>query len=274
MERLTVILYGITIGGYAISAALYVVYLLWRDRGRYLPTIFTVAVWLLHTGTLVLRLTTTRNLPFTSLFESTLFLTWVLILHYLLIELLMDLPVAGAFVMPVNFVFLFGGSVLTRSSRAIDPEVSGVWVGLHVFITFLSYAIFALAFVLSVMYLIQERQLRKKDFSVLFQRLPSLETMDILALRLVTVGFPLLTLGIVAGALWADVVWGRFWGWEIKEVWSLLTWLVYGSYLFLRWRMGWQGRRAAWVAVVGFVMTLINYFLVNLYFTDLHKYVL
>ncbi len=140
---------------------------------------------------------------------------------------------------------------------------------LHVPILFLSYAIFAAAFTVGILYLWQERQMKSKHLAELSYQLPSLEALDTLISKLIAVALPLLTVGILLGGIWAHRSWGRFWSWDPSETWALITWLVYVAYLLVRRGIGWRGRKTAYLSLAGFVMVLITYVGVN-YFSPLH----
>jgi len=129
---------------------------------------------------------------------------------------------------------------------------------------FLGYAAFALAFGSAILYLIQERRPRPA--------LPPLPALDSLIYRTTVLGFLLLTLGIVTGAVWAETAWGRYWSWDPKETWSLITWFIYAALLHARLLKGWQGHRIAWLAVLGFMAVLFTYFGVSFLLTGLHSY--
>ena len=122
------------------------------------------------------------------------------------------------------------------------------------------------------MYLIQERQLKAKKIGAITQRLPSLNVLDDLSYQSLTYGFPLLTLGIITGAIWAEYAWGRYWNWDPKETWSLITWLLYAALLHQRLTVGWRGRKAAIMAIVGFLAVLFTFLGVNLILPGLHTY--
>lgn len=146
------------------------------------------------------------------------------------------------------------GKRLTPSAAALLPP----WRELHLAFNFLGYGIFTLAFVAAIVYLVQERLLkRKKPYA--FVPSPSLEDIENLSYRFVSVGFPLLTLGIVSGALWAERVWGAYWTWEPKQTWTLITWLIYAAYLHSRMVLGWRGRKTAYFVIVGFLAMLMTY---------------
>ena len=142
---------------------------------------------------------------------------------------------------------------------------------LHVPVLLISYAIFAGAFAVGTMYLWQERQMKSKRPNELTFQLPSLESLDRLISKLIVTAFPLLTVGIWLGGIWAQHAWGRFWGWDPKETWSLITWLVYASYLLIRFGVGWRGRKTTYFSLAGFALVLFTYVGVN-YMSPLHPF--
>jgi cytochrome c-type biogenesis protein CcsB len=139
-------------------------------------------------------------------------------------------------------------------------------------VAFLGYASFAVAFGAAVIYLMQERFLKKRKISGLFQRLPSLDTLDDINYRCLTFGFPLLTVAIISGAIWAETAWGTYWSWDPKETWSLITWFVYAALLHGRLTTGWRGKKAAILAIIGFFVMLFTFLGVNLLMPGLHSY--
>ncbi len=148
--------------------------------------------------------------------------------------------------------------------RPLMPALKSNWLLIHVVTCFLGYAAFALGFGTALLYLGQERRPRAT--------LPPPAQLDRLIYRTTVLGFLLLTLGILTGAVWAEAAWGRYWSWDPKETWSLITWLIYASLLHARLVKGWQGRRTAWLAVVGFLAVLFTYFGVSFLLTGLHSY--
>ena len=122
------------------------------------------------------------------------------------------------------------------------------------------------------MYLLQERMLKSKKFSGLFYRLPSLDTLDSMNYKCLTFGFPLMTMGIISGAIWANSAWGGYWRWDPKETWALITWFLYAALLHGRLTIGWRGRRAAIFAIIGFCFLLFSFFGVNLFLSAEHSF--
>lgn len=134
----------------------------------------------------------------------------------------------------------------------------------HVATAILAYSAFALAFGMAVMYLIQER--------IETARIPALKTLDQVTYRTIAFGFLMQTALIITGAIWAQIAWGRYWGWDPKETWSLITWLIYAAYLHTRVTMGWRGHRSALVAAIGFIAVIFTFIGVSYLLPGLHSY--
>ena len=133
------------------------------------------------------------------------------------------------------------------------------WVILHVGSLFLANALFALAFSVGIMYLLQERHIKKKNFGFLYERLPSLERLDSIAHYCLMSGFPLMTAGLITGFAYAAIVWHSPWNWDPKEILSLVTWIIYAVLVHERLAVGWRGRRAAWLSILGFSAILLTF---------------
>ncbi|MBI2070979.1 MAG: c-type cytochrome biogenesis protein CcsB [Elusimicrobia bacterium] len=182
------------------------------------------------------------------------------------------ISVLGAFVLPLG--------LLAQSSVWIwtDPALSGLvpalqsyWINIHPLILMACYGIFANAFGLSAAYLVQEWQIRSRRPREFAWQIPSLEVLDRLSYKIIFLALPALTIGIVMGGIWAWNAWGRFWGWDAKETWALITWMIYIIYLHLRLARGWQGRQAVYINLLGFASVLFTFFGVN-YLSKLHGY--
>lgn len=209
----------------------------------------------------------------TTLYESLVFFSWCMVTAYLLITLKYRFPVVGSFVVPIIFIMTIAAALLpNKSIGEVPPALKSFWLYIHVPLSFMGDALFAVAFGSGVMYLIQEKQLKRKKPGAFYYRLPSLETLDSLNYRALTIGFPLLTLGIITGSIWAQYAWGTYWQWDPKETWSLITWLIYAAVLHARLTAGWRGRRAAWFSIVGFATVLFTFLGVNLLLSGLHSY--
>ncbi len=183
--------------------------------------------------------------PFANLYESLLFVAWALVALYVLMARKYRIGALGAFVMLVALCAIVLALALPKdTSAALLPALRSRWSTIHVVSSLISYAGFVLAFAAAAGYMLQERMLKARRINSLQKHLPALGVMDSLAYKLVSLGFPMLTLGIVTGSLWAQSAWGRYWGWDPKETWSLITWLVYAAYLHVRIVQGRQGKWA------------------------------
>jgi cytochrome c-type biogenesis protein CcsB len=232
----------------------------------------TVGGFSAQTIALVLRWVASYQLgighaPLSNFYESLIFFAWAVILLYLIIEWRTGLKSAGIFVAPLAFLLMayasFSPNVNTRIQPLI-PALQSNWLISHVVSCFLGYAAFTIAFGLSVMYFLKS----VKRFS---RFLPETEFMDDLIHHNVVMGFILLTLGILTGSVWAHYAWGSYWSWDPKETWSLITWLIYATMLHSRFVRGWQGKRMAIFAIIGFAAVLFTYLGVN-YLPGLHSY--
>jgi cytochrome c-type biogenesis protein CcsB len=163
------------------------------------------------------------------------------------------------FVFPLVFILTLAANLIASPQAPRQELLKSLWFYIHIPTTFLGYAAFFVAFSAGVMYLIQERELKRKRPQTFYYRLPSLEICDDLGYRSLSVGFPLLTVGIVAGALWANRALSQPWGWDPKIIWSLITWLIYAVLIHYRLSSGLRGRRAALMSIVGFVTVLLTF---------------
>jgi len=235
--------------------------------------VFAVGGFILHTATIITRYVLAGHLPITSLHEASSFFAWCIVLIFFFLEYRYRVDLLGPFTMPVVFVLMLSSSILPREIKPLSPVLQSYWLGIHTFLAFLGDAAFATAFGIGIMYLIQEHHLKTKRLGGLFQRLPNLQILDEINYKLITLGFPLLTLAIITGALWAESAWGSYWRWDPKEVWSLITWFIYALVLHARLTAGWRGRKAAMLSIVGFISVIFTFFGVNLLLKGLHAFV-
>ncbi len=226
----------------------------------------------LHCATLALRFFEMGHTPVANLHESLSFFAWCITGIFLLFDLRYGLAVLGAFLSPLALLLMVIGNAVPRHLAQPSPMLDSWWFPVHVSLAFLGNAVFAVAFIAGVMYLLQERMLKSKRLSALFFRLPSLDTLDTLNYRCLTWGFPLMTMGIISGAVWAHSTWGSYWRWDPKETWALISWFVYAALLHGRLAIGWRGRRAALLAIIGFLCLLFTFLGVNLLLSGLHSF--
>lgn len=203
-------------------------------------------------------------------YEALSFFAWLIVGVYLAVELRYRMPAVGAVVATLAFIVTLGAFAFYGGVRDLPPNLRSAWLPVHVALAFLGNAVLALAFCVSLVYLVHERQLKEKRVGRRMRRLPSLETLDQLNYRALAWGFSLLTLGIVTGALWGKHSWGHFWSWEEREVFSLILWLLYAGLLQARLVAGWRGRRLATVTIIGFAVVLVSFVFGHVLFPGKH----
>jgi cytochrome c-type biogenesis protein CcsB len=258
---------------YLVGTLAYLGYILFlKEHLSRLATILVSIGFASHTLALIARYVEAGHTPVTNLYESLSFFAWMIIGILLIVHLKYHIKVLGAFLSPIAVILMLFALALPKEIIPLAPVLRSLWHPFHVFFAFLGNAIFALAFCCGVMYLLQEHQLKSKKLGALTQRLPSLMVLDDLNYQSLKFGFPLLTLGIITGAIWAEYAWGRYWGWDPKETWSLITWFLYAALLHQRLTVGWRGRKAAIMAIAGFLATLVTFLGVSLVLPGLHRY--
>ncbi len=235
--------------------------------------LLTGSGFILHTLSILSRSFEAGHLPVTNMHEATSFFSWCIVLLFFYIEYRYRVGLLGSFIMPVVFLIMLSSSVLPREITPMNPILRSYWLWVHTTLAFLGDASFAMAAGIGLMYLVQEHFVKKKHLGSLFHRLPSLQMLDEINYRLISLGFPLLTLAIITGALWAESALGSYWRWDPKEVWSLITWFIYVFVLHARLRQGWRGRKAAILSLVGFAAVLFTFFGVNLLLKGYHAFV-
>jgi cytochrome c-type biogenesis protein CcsB len=233
---------------------------------------------LIHSGGLALRWVETHRtgygyVPLSNMYESLIFFSWTIVLLYLILEFKYRQRIIGLFVTPFAFLTIALTSIIPGIDSQIKPLVPALqsnWLAIHVITCFLGYASFAVSFGISVLYLIQDVGAAEVKGGTRW--LPSTSVLDEINYKSIVIGFPMLTLGIVTGAAWANYAWGSYWSWDPKETWSLITWFVYAAFLHARFTRDWRGRKAAVLSILGFSAVLFTYFGVNYLISGLHSY--
>jgi len=227
------------------------------------------AGFVLHTAALICRGIGAGRLPMTNQYEFATAFAWGLCLVSLVFVVKFKFPVLGAFAAPVIFLIIGYAAMQSKEVRELMPALRSNWLGFHVSTAIIAYGAFGVSFVLSIIFLLRDG-MQEKGF--LDQHLPDREKLDIISYRSVALGLLFLTFTILTGAIWAERAWGSYWSWDPKETWSLVTWIIYATYLHLRIRKGWNGRAAAIFAAVGFVAVMFTYIGVNTFLPGVHSY--
>jgi len=240
----------------------------------------TVLAWALHLTATVLRGLAAGRVPWANMYEFALTGTLIITTVFLAVLLISkhDLRFLGTFVTGLVLVLLGVATInFYVSPIPLPPALQSVWLVIHVFVASASVGFFALGFALSVVQLLQSRRealtaTAKAAKLTFLATLPSAATLENLAYRVNIIGFIMWTFTLMAGAIWAEKAWGRYWGWDTKEVWTFIIWVVYAGYIHARATRGWRGSRSAWLAIIGFSTVLFNFTVVNLFFKGLHAY--
>lgn len=247
-----------------------------RGTPRYLRAAMalTVIAWVLHVAAAILRGLAAGRVPWANMFEFTLTATAIIVGVFLAVQFWQDLRFLGAFIS--GFVLIALGVATVNfyvDVVPLPPALQSAWLVIHVFVATLGTGFFALGAGLSIVQLLKERRavgkLQKARF---LDTLPEPEKLENMAYRLIVVGFVLWTFTLIAGAIWASRAWGRYWGWDTKEVWTFIIWTIFAGYIHARATRGWRGSRSAWLAIIGFSAVLFNFTIVNLFFKGLHAY--
>ena len=244
-----------------------------------IATALTALAVLFHLAGTVLRGIAAERVPWSNMHEFAMTGTVLITIVYLLVNIKYDLKFLGTFITGLVVVLLGGSAVAFYVTVAplADP-LRSVWLVIHVFVATLATAFFALACSLSILQLLQARREAKKiaDASALkksfLDTLPTADTLEGLAYRFSIIGFILWTFTLIAGSIWANDAWGRYWGFDTKEVWTFVIWVLYAGYIHARSTRGWRGNRSAWLSIVGFSAVLFNFTIVNIFFKGLHAY--
>ncbi|WP_448641200.1 c-type cytochrome biogenesis protein CcsB [Geodermatophilus sp. URMC 63] len=230
---------------------------------------------LTHAGVLVTRGMATGRLPWGNMYEFATAVVLVAVVAFLVLALRSPgLRHAAVFVLaPVVVSLVAIGLFLYAEAGPLVAALRSSWLAVHVTTAILGFGVFFVSGIASVLYLVRSRhEARGGDASGLAARLPTAAALDRVAHRTAVFGFPVWTFAVIAGAIWAESAWGRFWGWDPKETWAFIAWVVYAAYLHARTTAGWRGRPAAWVNVVGLAVMVFNLLYVNMVSTGLHSY--
>jgi cytochrome c-type biogenesis protein CcsB len=238
-----------------------------------IATAFMILGFLLLLGGVVARGISAGRVPWGNMYEFSITGALAFSGAYLFALRKNDLRWLGLLVSIV--VLLVLGTAVTllyRPSAPLVPALKSTWLVIHVSAAIISGGVFLLANIISAAYLYLDSREQKGERKLWAQRLPSLEVLDQLSYRLVAFVFPLWTFAVMAGAIWAEHAWGRYWGWDPKETWAFITWVAYAAYLHARVTVGWRGRRAAWLCLFAGSTFLFNYVYINIWGTGRHTY--
>jgi cytochrome c-type biogenesis protein CcsB len=259
---------------YAATIAVYTVHFVRNRRGHSGVAVAALAATLVvHVAAVLIRLAGERHVPLANTGEAVTFFALTTTLVYAYLEVRMRTQSLGIFILLIVLVFQTVGTFRYEPFAPIKESLKSGWFAIHVTTTLFSFSGFAIATVTSALYLLLYRELHSTRPGFIYQRIPPLETLDVMSRRAVKLAFILFTIGILTGMMWAREVWGKFWRWDPKLCTSLTVWLIYAGYLFVRTRKTWNGRRVAYLALLGFAMLIFTFVLVDVIFHTEHRIV-
>lgn len=251
---ISVWLYGLSFLSYLIGAVFRKER--WLKWGVYL----TIAGFITQTLSMGVRWHAVKHPPVKGTYENSMLGSWFMLASFLSIaHRYRRVLVSGVVVMPMVFLMIGNGVMGRPVLEPLSPPYRSNWLWLHVFFAWVAYGAFCIGAVMGAVFLMKERSEKKGGLAGFRDRLPGKEVMNDLTLRTIIFGFVALTVEIGAGAIWAYGLWGRYWGWDPIETWSLITWLVYGTYIHLGVTLGWKGRKMAWLAIVALFFVFITF---------------
>ncbi|MHB1418944.1 MAG: c-type cytochrome biogenesis protein CcsB [Bacillota bacterium] len=273
MFEAAIVLLWITVGVYAASSVAFAFNMAFHKEKAFIPASWLAVVGLVtHTVAIGLRWVEAGHGPYMRIYEVYSSDVWILVVMYLLVQWWRPvLRAAGVIVMPVCFLFIGMAVMASPEIRELPVTFTTYWLIVHILFAKLAYGGALIGTALAVLYLLKKRKTETDRLTTFYQRLPSLGMLDELSYAFIGFGFIMLGIMIVAGSIWANNAWGRYWGWDAVETWSLVSWLFYGIYLHLRFTYKWQGSKAAWFSVIAMGVLLFALFGIGLVYNSFHS---
>ncbi|RWX50271.1 cytochrome c-type biogenesis protein CcsB [Candidatus Electrothrix marina] len=254
------LLFQAAFAAYLAAAVIYTVFFFsQKAQVRNVARIVFIVAASLHTVNIIFRYIEAGHTPITSIHETISFFAWSVSWCHLSFRWRYTVKNSGIFTVVFVFLLMLTASSASREIFPLPLEMQSWLLPIHASISIIAAAFLTLAAIGGIMYLLQERELKQKRFGFFFSRLPSLDTLDKLNQHCISIGFPLMTLGMFAGYIWARQIWGgRPWHWNPKIIMSMITWLLYAGLMHQRFTLGWRGRRAARITVIAFFAVLLT----------------
>lgn len=244
-------------------------------RYRFERIAFSLVVlgWLFHAAAVVLRGVAQGFVPWANMYEFSLISSAIIVGVFIVVQRWQNLKFLGVYISGFTLVTLGVGTVnYYVPVKPLPPVLDSYWLVIHVLVASLGTALFAISAGLAIVQLLQtRREAGKKSLGVL-KTLPDAAKLENLTYFMTVIGFVFWTFTLIAGSIWAERSWGRYWGWDTKEVWTFIIWIIYAGYIHARATRGWRGTRSAWLAIIGFLAVIFNYTVVNVFIPGLHSY--
>jgi cytochrome c-type biogenesis protein CcsB len=253
----------------------------WADRAGRGAVLLTIIGALIHLASIAIRGTAVDRVPWGNMYEFSMVVGLIATIAWLAVLWRMPaLRYLGVFVLvPVVTIMFLAGNVLYAQAQPLVPALQSYWLAIHVSAAasgegmLMTSAVLAILYLIKVRYTANEAAGKTSRFPVTIgERLPDAAALDKSSYRIVAFAFPIFTFGVICGAIWAEAAWGRYWGWDPKETWAFISWVIYAAYLHARATAGWKGRNAAYINIVGFAAMTFNFFVINILVSGLHSY--
>ncbi len=259
---------------YALSSIIYIISFVFKKEEKIKFAIgAAIAGLLFHSISIALRWIETGHGPYITMYEVLSKYAWFSIVIFLLVQYKYDkLKIAGSIVLPASLLMMAVGSTYSRDVQTIPASLRSYWLIAHVGFASLAFGSLLIAAGIAVLYIFKEKRSRNGsvDEASFYEKLPGLKVMDDLMYRFVASGFLFLTIMIGTGAIWANQTWGRYWGWDPTETWSLIVWFIYGIILHLRMNVGWSGKKIAWFIIFSIFILVFSLFGIGYVYSGLH----
>lgn len=248
-----------------------------RSRSLRIGFALTVLAFVLHLAATLMRGIAAERVPFANMYEFALTATTAIIAIFLFMQFFVDVRFLGALVTGLTVLFLGVSKVnFYRPIVPLPPALDTYWLVIHILVAVLAVGFMTLSFGLSVLQLMQTKRenAEKAGQSALgfLRSFPNAIRLEDLAYRMAIIGFVFWTFTLIAGSIWAERAWSRYWGWDTKEVWTLVIWVLYAGFIHARATRGWRGTRSAWLSIVAYSAVIFNFTIVNVFFKGLHAY--
>ena len=274
MYKWEILLLWATVGLYVAATFLYIFSLVFKkdyfSRAKHITFLGLIP----HTLSIILRWIESGHGPYITFYEVTISDTWMAIALFLIVQFkYRKMELLGVFIAPISFLLIGWGVMSSPQIYQVPTTFHTYWLFVHILFAKFSFGSFIIGTGLAIFYLVKGKK-GDLDQSPLHKYLPDIKAIDEYSYRFIAFGFLNLGIMIAAGAIWANKAWGRYWGWDPVETWSLVSWLIYGVYLHLRLNQGWHGKKSAWYAIAGFAVLLFSIFGVVYLYHSAHSYYL
>lgn len=271
---MNIYLYHIALGLYLASTFVYALSLASNKPAFERPGYYILAAaFAVHFISVVARYFEAGYTPITNIYESLSFLALCIAGFFIYIRRVYQVHMIGSIIAPLVSLIVIMSLNFPTEIKPLVPALRSAWLPVHAVLSFVGNGIFVVGFFISILYLVVEKEIKRKKSFLFSEKFPSLATLDRINYRCMSLGFPFLTAGIITGSIWAGFAWGSYWRWDPKETWSLITWIVYAILFHNRLALGWRGKKTAYMMILGFLLVLFTFLGVSFLLKGQHTYI-